>query len=85
LFTGGWITASSGEGVDKTYTVEIYGSEVAGLVPTDFYDYSIGGWVYLLKNVNSSTLYTKLKNVHESYTIMNVIPILNKSKLFYLF
>lgn len=49
LFTGGWIRDKTGESVDTTYSVEVFGDLFTGIVPTDFYDYQVGKWVYLLK------------------------------------
>jgi hypothetical protein len=52
LLTGGIIKSKEGEGVDVTYTVEIFGVEVSGIKPTDFYDYTTTGpsvWVVLMK------------------------------------
>lgn len=51
LFTGGILRSKEGSGIETTYTVEIFGQLVSGIKPTDFYSkYSIGKWVYLLKN-----------------------------------
>jgi hypothetical protein len=53
LLTGGWILSKQGEGEETTYTVEIYGQEVSGIKPTDYFDYMAGmssqRWVYLIK------------------------------------
>lgn len=50
LLTGGWIKSKEGIGTNTTYTVEIYGEEVSGIPPTDFFPYKVGEWVYLLKS-----------------------------------
>jgi hypothetical protein len=52
LLTGGIIKSKSGEGIETTYTVEIFGVEVSGIKPTDFYEYNTTGsnvWVFLMK------------------------------------
>jgi len=51
LFTGGWITGKTGEGVDVRYSVEVFGDIITNIIPTDFYDYQVGKWVYLMKTV----------------------------------
>ena len=49
LFTGGWILSKIGEGIDVRFSVEIFGEVVTDIIPSDFYDYQVGDWVYLMK------------------------------------
>lgn len=55
LLTGGWIVSKE-EGAtpeETTYTVNIFGQEISGVLPTDYYDYTSGSpsdrWVFLMK------------------------------------
>lgn len=70
LFTGGWITAKTGTGVDVKYSVEVFGSLIDGIMPTDFYDYQVGKWVYLMKNVN--LILDENKNFKQMYGSSNI-------------
>ena len=49
LFTGGIITNKRGEGIDTRYDVLVYDEPFYNIMPTDFFDYEVGKWVYLLK------------------------------------
>jgi len=49
LFTGGWIRSKDGEGVEVTYSVEVFQNLISNIMPTDFYNYEVGDWVYLMK------------------------------------
>ncbi len=51
--TGGEIKAVRGEGVNIIYYIDLQGS-ILPCAPTDFADYSIGEWVYVLKQGRSS-------------------------------
>jgi len=79
LFTGGQIIAKHDEGINTLYDVKIYDKVYYNVMPTDFFDYQIGKWCYLLKD-------SKLEGEHQSYgssdiesnkTIDNSITVIN--------
>lgn len=61
LFTGGKILAKHGSGVNTKYDVRIFDKEYYNIAPTDFFDYEVGKWCYLMK-VNA-----QLSGDHQEY------------------
>ena len=61
LMTGAKIISRNGEddSIHKTYTVETEGGTYSGVMPTDFAQYDIGSWVYLLKQGGPGDLYER--------------------------
>lgn len=57
LFSGGIVKAKNNTGVDITYDIEVFGNMIYNIMPTDFYDYKIGKWVYLLKDIQLTGQY----------------------------
>lgn len=49
LFTGGRIIEKWGGHRNTRYAVEIFGVAVCNIVPTDFFEFEVGKWCYLLK------------------------------------
>ena len=49
LFTGGKIISKQGESVNLRYNVQVFGIDYYNIIPTDFFDYKIGKWCYLMK------------------------------------
>ena len=62
LFTGGKLISKQGEGVDITYTAEIFGEMISGIVPTDFFEYELGKWAYFIKDVSLTGEHQKFSN-----------------------
>ena len=52
LFTGGFVKSRTEMDEYYLYDVQIGNSTVYGIYPTDFTEYAIGDWVYLLKDAN---------------------------------
>lgn len=49
LFTGGKLLSKTGDGPDTRYSAEIFGNIYTNIIPTDFFDYTIGKWAYFAK------------------------------------
>ncbi len=75
LLTGGTIVSVNDQNkVTQTWTVDVNGVEVAGVIPSDFANYNIGSWVQLLKQEGPSAL---ISERHEDYTYDadNILPV----------